>query len=197
MKIFFDHNDGLYTDGHNYLTVTAKQEHETSEYMFENGWLPEFPKSDSWYQVRSSRLKLKPISKKRQKRLSKINITYDKDVLEIAQMANKEKYCSITLPILLEDPNTFKFFFDDCFCGLLYFRDNIPYFPMMVWDESSKKHSYGTLSYYFMIDKLFKEGYEYLYISQYYVHFLSYKKNLQGFEWWDGSVWRNPALVYN
>ncbi len=188
MKILFNHENGFHIDGYNYLIVGAKQEHETSEYMFQNGWLPSFPKSDSWYQVRASRLKLKPISKRRQKELSKINITYDKDVFEIEQKANKEKYHPVVLRYLLEDPDTFKFFFDDCFCGILYFRDGTPYYVMMIWDDSNKKHSYGTLSYYFLIDKLLKEGYEYLYISQYYEQF-SYKKRIQGFEWWNGSVW--------
>ena len=194
MKIFFEHSKGFLKDGDNFLSVSAIQTNETSEYMFENGWLPFFPRRHQhWMQCRSSRLKLKPISKRRQKELSKINVTYDKDVWEIAQMSNEEKFNFGFVSSIIEDPNTFIFFFDDCFCGLLNFTEGIPYFAAMLWNESHKEHSYGTLSYYFLIDKLLKEGHDYLYISQYYDQF-SYKENIQGFEWWSGSEWISHAL---
>ncbi|MEY4343279.1 MAG: hypothetical protein RL736_1077 [Pseudomonadota bacterium] len=58
----------------------------------------------------------------------------------------------------------------------------------MLWDESNKDHSYGTLSFYYLIDKFYNEGHKYLYTSEYYPLF-SYKENLQGFEWWNGEQW--------
>ena len=186
MKIIFDHANGEFNkNGNSLLEVFAIKEDESNEYMFNNGWLPF---KDTWYQTRSSRLKLAPISKRRSKELSKINISYCKNVFDIADKAiNYEKFNYNYLKDYLK-LNHFKFFFDDCFCGVVNLVGNIPYYTFMIWDQSHKDHSYGTLSFYYLIDKLYNEGHEYLYTSEYYPIF-SYKKTLPGFEWWDGKDW--------
>ena len=56
-----------------------------------------------------------------------------------------------------------------------------------VWDKNKKENSYGTLSYYHLVEK-FRNDYEYMYISEFYEKF-SYKQNLSGFEFWNGLEW--------
>ena len=58
----------------------------------------------------------------------------------------------------------------------------------MIWDESNKNHSYGILSYYYLINKFYNEGLKYIYISEFYEQF-SYKHKLPGFEYWTGTNW--------
>ena len=55
------------------------------------------------------------------------------------------------------------------------------------YNNVKNKNSYGTLSFYYLIEK-YKEKYKYLYIADYFDCF-SYKKNLQGFEYWNGEKW--------
>jgi hypothetical protein len=62
----------------------------------------------------------------------------------------------------------------------------------MIWDKTYISHSYGILSFYYMID-FFKQTNKYLYISEYYEQF-KYKEKLPGFEWWNGTKW-NPTKV--
>jgi hypothetical protein len=187
MKIIFDHTNGVFTEqGNSLLEVFAIKENETEKYMFENGWLPF---QDRWYQTCSSRLELKPISKRRKKELSKIKISYDQNFSKI--LNNSIKYEKFDLNYLNEylKLNHYKFFFDDCFCGIVNIINNIPYYTFMLWDERNRNYSYGTLSFYYLIDKFYNEGHKYLYTSEYYPLF-SYKKKLQGFEWWDGQKWQ-------
>jgi len=156
MKIIFDHSQGKFIDtGDSLLEVYAQIEEETSEYMFDNGWLP---CRNLWYQTKSSRLVLNKISKRRQKELSKINITFEGDFNSIVNLV-----------------------------------DNIPYYTFMIWDESNKNHSYGILSYYYLINKFYNEGLKYVYISEFYEQF-SYKHTLPGFEYWTGTNWTSEYL---
>jgi len=186
MKIIFDHSQGKFINtGDSLLEVYAQTEEETSEYMFDNGWLPH---RNLWYQTKSSRLILNKISKRRQKELSKININFQGDFNSIVQKALpfkkfEHQYLDETLAL----PH-FKFFFDDCFCGIVNLIDNIPYYTFMIWDESNKNNSYGTLSYYYLINKFYNEGLKYIYISEFYEQF-SYKRMLPGFEYWTGTNW--------
>lgn len=186
MKIIYNHKNGLFTEkGESLLEVYAIIDKETPKYMFDNGWLPF---REKWYQTKSSRLKLSGISNRRKKELAKIKISEKGDLNSIVNKSLKyNKFEAEYLDEYLELPH-YKFFFDDCFCGIVNLVDNIPYYTFMIWDESNKKHSYGTLSYYFLIDKYFNEKIDYIYISEYYEQF-SYKKNLPGFEYWDGNEW--------
>jgi len=191
MKIIFDHSQGKFTDtGDSLLEVYAQIEEETSEYMFNNGWLP---CRNLWYQTKSSRLVLNKISKRRQKELSKINITFKGDFNSIVNKALPfKKFEPQYLDETLALPH-FKFFFDDCFCGIVNLVDNIPYYTFMIWDESNKNHSYGILSYYYLINKFYNEGLKYVYISEFYEQF-SYKHTLPGFEYWTGTNWTSEYL---
>lgn len=193
MKIIFDHNQGIFSEeGNSLLEVFAIKENESTSYMFENGWLPF---RDKWYQTKSSRLKLFPISKRRQKELSKISISSDKSILELADRSIKYNKFDYNYLIEYLKLDHISFFFDDCFCGIVNIFDNIPFYTFMLWDEQYKDHSYGTLSFYYLINKLYND-YPYLYISEYYSQF-SYKKRLQGFEWWDGQKWNIENKINN
>lgn len=191
MKIIYNHNNGFFTQtGESLLEVYAITDKETSKDMFENGWLPF---REKWYQTKSSRLKLNDISNRRKRELSKIKISDQGDLNSIVKRALKfGKFEVEYLDEYLELPH-YKFFFDDCFCGIVNLVDNIPYYTFMIWDESNKNHSYGTLSYYYLIEKYFKENLDYIYISEYYEQF-SYKKKLPNFEYWDGTKW-NPSML--
>ena len=191
MKIIYNHNNGLFTQtGESLLEVYAITDKETSKDMFENGWLPF---REKWYQTKSSRLKLNDISNRRKRELSKIKISDQGDLNSITKRALKfGKFEAEYLDEYLELPH-YKFFFDDCFCGIVNLVDNIPYYTFMIWDESNKNHSYGTLSYYYLIEKYFKENLDYIYISEYYEQF-SYKKKLPNFEYWDGTNWNTQML---
>lgn len=191
MKIIYNHNNGLFTKtGESLLEVYAITDKETSKDMFENGWLPF---REKWYQTKSSRLILNDISSRRKKELSKIKISNQGNLNSIVKRALKfGKFEVEYLDEYLELPH-YKFFFDDCFCGIVNLVDNIPYYTFMIWDESNKNHSYGTLSYYYLIEKYFKENLDYIYISEYYEQF-SYKKKLPNFEYWDGTKWNHSML---
>lgn len=189
----FDHSKGVFTEtGESLLEVFATTENETAKDMFELGWLPF---RNVWFQTRSSRLKLEEISKRRKKELSKITISTEGNVDLIVKKSEKfHKFDAKYLTEYLELPH-FKFFFDDCFMGVVNLVDGIPYYTFMIWDESDRKHSYGTLSYYYLIDKFYNEGIDYMYISEFYDQF-SYKKTLQGFEFWTGVEWSTNLDFY-
>lgn len=186
MKIIFDHKNGIFTEeGNSLLEVFALVENESSKEMFENGWLPF---RDKWYQTISSRIKLNPISKRRKKELEKITISKVGDLNSLIEKSKiYKKFDENYLKEYLE-LNHFKFWFDSCFCGIVNMIDNIPYYTFMIWDESYKEHSYGTLSFYYIIQYLYDCGYEYLYTSEYYYQF-NYKSKLPNFEWWNGTNW--------
>ncbi len=173
MKLIFNHNNSVF-DGENPLIyLESLRENETSQFMFENGWVPY---GDRWYQTKSARLKLKPISIKRKKQLSKLKITTQTNNLEIKILNDLEAY-SLS--------KHFDFFMDDLFWGRVNFYDNQILYS--VSNAITHKNSYGTLSMYYLID-LFKDEYEYLYIADYFKDF-EYKSKLPGFEYWDGNEW--------
>jgi hypothetical protein len=176
MKLKFDHRHSIFSaDGNPLIYLEAYQEEETEKDMFENGWIPYY---DRWYQTRSARLKLKSISKERQSLLSKIKISDFTSNLNIIKPNDIEAYST---------SNFIDFFFDDIFWGRVnIYGDQILY---SVMNNAKSKKSYGTISFYYLIDR-FKNEYEYLYIADYYQQF-EYKKSLPGFEYWNGLLWTN------
>jgi hypothetical protein len=59
---------------------------------------------------------------------------------------------------------------------------------MCIRDSVGSEMCIRDRSYYHLIEK-FRNDYEYVYISEFYEDF-SYKQNLQGFEFWNGSEWK-------
>ena len=80
---------------------------------------------------------------------------------------------------------------DDAAFGIVNFFEDQIFYTTLAWDKNKKENSYGTLSYYHLIEK-FRKDYEYMYISEYYEPF-SYKKNLQGFQFWNGKIWKEDT----
>lgn len=186
MKLIFNHSEGLFTEsGCSLLEVECLKEDESIKYMFENGWLPF--KDNKWYQSRSSRLKLSPISNRRKKELSKINFSTKGNYEEIILKA-KPFGCfnEDWLKFYNSIPN-YTFFMDDVAFGIVNYYDEQLFYTSFVWDKNQNKNSYGTLSYYHLIEK-FRNEYEYIYISEFYEKF-NYKQTLQGFQYWDGQFW--------
>lgn len=187
MKLSFNHAEGVFSkSGNCLLEVDCIREHETTKYMFENGWLPF--KDDKWYQCQSSRLKLSRITSQRRKELSKIDFSFSidkKDLIDRSRIFGcfKEEWLEFYLSL----PN-YTFYMDDAAMGVVNFFDDQIFYTTFVWDKNKDANSYGTLSYYHLIEK-FKNDYEYVYISEFYEDF-SYKQNLQGFEFWNGSEWK-------
>lgn len=175
MKLKFNHKVSIFSGEYPLIYLEATPEDETSQFMFETGWIPYY---DVWYQTKSARLKLKPISNKRKKELSKLKITTETTNSEIGKLDNLEAYKSTKY---------FDFFIDDVFWGRVNFYDNEILYS--VTNRVTHKNSYGTLSMYYLID-LFKDDYEYLYITDYFEQF-SYKSKLPGFEYWDGNEWKS------
>jgi hypothetical protein len=173
MKLIFNHNISIFDRGNPFIYLEALRENETHQFMFENGWVPYDGK---WYQTKSSRLKLNPISLKRKKQLSKLKIATETNNLEIKSPSDLKAY-SVS--------EHFDFFIDDLFWGRVNFYDNQILYS--VSNAIKHKNSYGSLSFYYLID-LFKDKYEYLYIADYFEEF-EYKSKLPGFEYWDGNNW--------
>lgn len=187
MRLIFNHAEGTFSkSGSCLLEVECYREQETTKYMFENGWLPF--KDNKWYQCQSSRLKLSPISSRRKKELSKIDFSFvgdSKDLIDRSKSFGcfNEDWLRFYSTI----PN-YTFYMDDAAMGIVNFYDDQIFYTTFVWDKDKNLNSYGTLSYYHLIEK-FRNEYEYMYISEFYEDF-SYKQNLQGFEFWDGLAWR-------
>jgi hypothetical protein len=190
MKLIFNHREGIFSkSGNCLLEVESYRENETAEYMFENGWLPF--ENDIWYQCKSSRLLLSPISSRRNKELSKIEFSLKGNKTDLIEKSRSfgcfvEKWLEFYSSL----PN-YTFFMDDAAMGVVNFYENQIFYTTFVWDKNKNKNSYGTLSYYHLIEK-FRNDYKYMYISEYYEQF-SYKSTLQGFEYWDGNKWNKTT----
>jgi hypothetical protein len=150
---------------------------ESNNFMFKNGWIPFYEnQKEYWYQTKSSRLEIKPISSKRKSELKKLKISNNTHNNEIQKPIEFEQY----------DFGVFEdFFFDDIFWGRIHFFDNQVLYSIM--NQTDSKKSYGTLSYYYLLDR-FLGKFEYLYITDFFEQF-SYKQNLPGFEYWNGKEW--------
>lgn len=177
MKLIFDHSKSIFNGEVPLIYLDAQRENESAKFMLENGWIPFYEKNQEfWYQSQASRLKIEPISKRRKQELEKIKIT---------ELNNNDK---ITEPIGLEwynSGNFENFYFDDVFWGqILYIEDQVIY---TIMNRTTNKKSYGTLSYYYLLEKLYGK-YDFLYITDYFDQFM-YKKNLPNFQYWNGKEW--------
>lgn len=177
MKLIFNHSFSIFNNEIPLIYLTAKRENETVEFMLENGWIPFYKNLEEfWYQTKSSRLKIDEISKRRQLELKKIKISNTTDNDFIIKPIDLEYYTQ---------GNFEDFFFDDIFWGRIHYLDNKLIYSVM--NIIKDKKSYGTLSYYYLIDR-FLGKFDYIYITDFFEEF-SYKSNLPGFEYWDGNSW--------
>jgi len=177
MKLIFDHSKSIFNEGAPLILLEAERENESAKYMLENGWVPYYYNSEEyWYQTKSSRLKIKKISGRRLKELSKIHVTYKTENPNIQPPISIEWY---------QFGNFEDFYFDDVFWGrILYLEDQVLF---AVMNKTNSVKSYGTLSYYYLVNKLLGK-YTYLYITDFYDVF-EYKSSLPGFEYWNGKDW--------
>lgn len=173
MKLIFNHDFSIYDGIKPLIYLEAERETESCQYMFENGWVPY---DNKWYQTQSSRLKLGEISKKRKSQISKflISETKPKNIIEPYGLENYEG-------------EHYDFFFDDIFWGRVNFYENQILYSVMSGQTVRSKKSYGTLSFYYLIDK-FRNDYDYLYLADFFDIF-TYKQSLPGFQYWNGKNW--------
>jgi hypothetical protein len=174
MKLLINHKNTIFDGEKPLLHLEAIRENESCKFMFENGWVPF---NNIWYQTCSSRLELKEISNSRKKQINKINISYKTNNDKILIPKNIEDYKS---------DNYLDFFFDDIFWGRVNFYEDQIFYSVM--NNVHDKKSYGTLSFYYLIDK-YKNKYKYLYIADFFELF-KYKANLPNFEFWNGIDWK-------
>jgi len=159
---------------------------ESHQELFESGWLP--TRDGKWYQSRSSRIKIEPISGNRRRKLKKINISTNGDYKQILERC-KHLYPAIILDEVAYTvlfPHEIYYFNDSVFAILLWF-DNIPFVSTLIGGRLDK-NGVTPMVHYFFLEKLREHSYPYMYISEWYDEF-AYKAELPGFEWWDGEKW--------
>lgn len=188
MKIRISHQNGQYDlNTHADLCeLFCEPENETPEYLFENGWLP--TANREWYQCRSSRIKIQPISARRQYQLAKIRISKSGDYQKIFESSKYlydpiiEEYLDTVLSFEYEI-----YYFNSSVFGVLNWFGNIPYFSLVVGGKL-RREGITPMTCYFFINELLDHDYPYLYIGEWYEQF-HYKSNYPNFEWWDGQLW--------
>lgn len=190
MIIRYNHNKGIFVNSENNSSflceVFSKRTDESIEYMFENGWLPTL--NNEWFQSKSSRVKIAPISVRKKNRIKKINITKDGNYREIFEQC--KSYYSDNANAYLETVLSFDheiyYFNSEVFCVLNWF-ENIPFFSA-VFGGKVKRNGITPITCYYFIDKLSEHTYPYLYIGEWYMPF-HYKIDYPNFEWWNGEKW--------
>lgn len=193
MKIRISHLNGRYDyeKGTDLCELFCIPDDESNTYLFENGWLP--TSNNEWYQSRSSRLKITPLSSRRLSQLRKIRVTNSGNYMKIFE--NSKLSYNESAEEFLDTVLSYKheiYYFDDCVFGVLNWFDDIPYFSMVVADKNNSRGIIPITCYYFL-NKLSDHKYPYLYIGEWYEQF-HYKSNYPNFEWWDGENWLDTII---
>lgn len=194
MKTRVCHINGKYDleSGSPLCEVFCRPTGESFQYLFENGWLP--IRDGEWYQSRSSRVKISPISGNRRRKLKKINVSNTGDYKEILDRVEHlyPKIIRTEVDKALSVPHEIYYFNDNIF-SILNWYDDIPYVPVLLGGRLDRSGVTPQVHYFF-IDRLFgKSNYPYIYISEWYEQF-NYKSELPNFEWWNGDSWCKPDL---
>ena len=188
MRTRFNHENGKYDleSGSALCELFCFPDDESYRELFENGWLP--TRDEKWYQSRSSRVKIAPISGNRRRRLNKIKVSTDGDYKQILENC-KHLYPAVVLDEVAYTvlfPHEIYYFDDSVFAILLWF-DDIPFVSTLIGGRLDKSGITPMVNYFFL-HKLREHSYPYIYISEWYDEF-GYKSDLPGFEWWDGEKW--------
>jgi len=188
MKTQISHVNGKYDleTGSALCEVFCTKDDESYVKMFESGWQP--IGDNRWYQSRSSRLKISPISGNRRRKLKKLKISNDGDYKQILE--NIKHLYPLAIHNEVEKALSVKheiYYFNDVVFSILNWYDDIPYVPVLLGGRLDKSGVTPLVHYYFL-DKLVGCSYPYLYISEWYEQF-HYKSELPNFEWWNGENW--------
>lgn len=188
MKTRISHLNGTYQSdtAADLCEVFCEPEGETYRELFETGWLP--TDNGEWYQSRSSRVKIQPISARRRYQIKKINVSTTGDYQKIFEESKYlyDEKAQQFLDTVLSYKHEIYYFNDNVF-GVLNWFDEIPYFSLVLGGKL-KRDGVTPLSCYYFIDKLVGNAYPYLYIGEWYDQFY-YKSHYPNFEWWDGQKW--------
>lgn len=191
MRLVFNHEFGKYDLGNNIplIYVECIPESETPQELFETGWLPWWEK---WQQTRSARLSIGPISARRRRELSGLRIREGLSPAEDREWIDRLGLHEWVDPYYSFGGRNYTFTFDDEFWALAKIYDDQLMFCTMPISRSDK--SYGTLSYYYLLQR-FNGEFQYLYISDYYEKF-KYKADLPGFQYWNGTNWVSNRISF-
>lgn len=188
MQIRVSHLNGKYDSqtGADLCEVFGTPDGESYKELFERGWLP--TKNGEWYQSRSSRVLISPLSGTRRYEVRKLDVKTDGDWKRIFDETKEfyPDYQEEYLHTCLSFPHEIYYFNNSVFAILNWF-DNIPFFSTVIGGRT-KKNGVTPLTCYYFINKLLGHSYPYLYISEWYEQF-SFKANYPNFEWWDGENW--------
>lgn len=188
MQIRVSHLNGKYDSktGADLCELFGTPDGESYKELFERGWLP--TKNGEWYQSRSSRVLISPLSGTRRYEVRKLDVSTDGDWRYIFE-ETKEFYPHFQedyIHTCLSFPNEIYYFNDSVFAILNWF-DDVPFFSTVIGGRI-RKNGVTPLTCYYFINKLLGHSYPYLYISEWYEQF-SFKANYPNFEWWDGENW--------
>ena len=188
MRTQISHVNGKYDleTGSPLCEVFCIPDGESNQTLFENGWLPAH--DNVWYQSRSARVKVSPISGNQRRKLKKIKVSTDGDYKQILENT-RHLYPSVVIDEvehMVQNPHEI-YYFNDVVFSILNWYDNIPFLSVLLGGRLDKTGVTPKVHYYF-IDKMVGHNYPYLYISEWYEQF-NYKSELPGFEWWDGEKW--------
>ena len=114
--------------------------------------------------------------------------SFDENLLsEYTKNAN-EKFSEEEFEYFSKNGCPVYFSMDSALLGICNRYDDQIYYSVMAYDDTNTGgKSYGTNSFYYLMDR-YKRDYEYIYIAEYYPNF-EYKSKIQGFEYWNGSKW--------
>ena len=188
MKLRISHLHGIYDDhtGADLCELFCVPEHESYKELFESGWLP--TTNGEWYQSRSSRVKILPISSRRKYELKKIEVSKIGDYKKIFEESKSLYPIRVIddINVAISYPHEI-YYFNNSVVSIVSVFDNIP-FISATFGGRLRKDGITPMTVYYHLNRLIGNTYDYLYIAEWYSQF-NYKSNFPNFEWWNGEKW--------
>lgn len=207
MKIKFNHNFGQQEQGEFFhfgceLIEVQPEEHNAA---LDFGFLQTIRNNQiCWYQSRSTRI---CVSETNYELMPTACIIPDPTPAQFTEMDHIytsycyykkfKKYFEIGQRLTID--RFMAYYHDDIFVAWTKLREYSPEAIetcLFVWDYSRPHTRLGTRSLEHEIAWSKQAGYEYVYLGPGYERSSLYKADMQGFEWWDGDVWRTDADEY-
>jgi hypothetical protein len=207
MKIKFNHNFGHQEQGEFFhfgceLIEVQSEEHDAA---LEFGFLQSIHNNQiRWYQSRSTRVR---VSETNYELMDTACILSDPTPAQFTEMDHiYTSYCYykkfkkyFEIGQRLSNDRFMAYYHDEIFVAWTKLREYSPQALetcLFVWDYSLPHTRLGSRSLEHEIAWAKQEGYEFVYLGPGYERSSLYKADMQGFEWWDGDVWRTDADEY-
>lgn len=191
MKYRFSHINGQYNLKTDSILCEVYGTPTTENYidLFTQGWLPTV--NNEWYQARSSRVK-------NQKLLYDIRtpiiVSQDGDYRAILDKC-KKTYDNLNVEHIewcIERPGTDIWYFNGTVMAAVNWFDFTPYISVLLgnkFDRGKIKQYIVPMIRSSISNYNIRVHVPYIYIGEWYKQF-DYKKDYDGFEWWDGEKWQ-------